>query len=189
MAQKEISLFGLYDLSVKYPTDPSGQWVKINYVNDASYKGSVSTVDQLGDDARQNVFLHTQKGTVTVKAEQVVTAVFEKITGTVVRSGATTNPLAVSGQAEILDFQTLAELTPPYVSLRATINGTRPDGTRGTCTAYWYKCNVQTAYESFPSPAYGKIDEVTLTFEAFISSNDENNSALTVPCFGRIEIF
>lgn len=188
-AQKVISLFGLYDLSIKYPTDTLGSWVKVNYVNQAQYKGSVSEVEQDGDDARQGVFYHTQKGTVTVKAAEVTMAVLEKVSGTSVVSGATTNPLAASGMAEILQFQTSKELTPPYVSLRATINGRRPDGSVGTCTAYWYRTTVQTAFETLPDAAYGKLDEVTLTFEAFQSPVDENNAALAVPSFGRIEVF
>jgi len=190
MATKQISLFGLYDLSVKLPADTANTWVKVNYITDASYKGAVSTVDQTGDDALKGVFYHTQKGTVTAKASEVTMAVLEKISGHAVRSGATTNPLAQSGTAEIIDMQTLEELTPPYLSLRATINGRRPDGTLGTCTAYWYRCTCTTAFESFPAPAFGKINEVSLTFEAFQSGFDENNVALTTgDCFGRIEIF
>lgn len=188
-AQKLISLFGLYDLSIKYPADPVGAWIKVNYVNQAQYKGSVTSVDQTGDDVRQGVFYHTQKGMLTVKASEITMAVLEKVSNTSVVSGATTNPLAASGTAEILQFQTTKELTPPFVSLRATINGRRTDGSIGTCTAYWYRTTVQTAFETLPDAAFGKIDELTLTFEAFQSPFDENNVALAVPSFGRIEVY
>lgn len=189
MANKEISLFGLYDVSIKYPTDPANSWVKCEFVTDATYKGAVSTVDQTGDDALQGYFYHTQKGTITVKCSKLTMAVMAKTSGNTVTSGATTNPLAVSGTAEIMEFQTLSELTPPILAVRATINGRRSDGTLGTCTAYWYKTQVATSFESFPSPSYGKIDEITLTFDAFISQADENNAALTVPSFGRVEVY
>lgn len=189
MAQKEIVLAGLFDVSIKAPTDPSGQWVKIPYATDASYKGSVSSVDILGDDALQGVYYHTQKGQITVKANQLATEVMAKISGNTVSSGNTTNPLAGSGTAEIMPFQTLGELTPPIVAVRATMHGTRPDGSQGTLTAYWYRCTCQTAFESFPSPSYGKLDEVTLTLNAYYSLFDENNVALSEGSFGRVEVY
>jgi hypothetical protein len=184
----KITPFSLNDLYVKLPADAS--WVQVPGINQAMYKGSVTAVEYYGDDKRLGIFFHTQKGTITAKASITSLPVIEKISGNSASSGTTSYSAVVgSGTAtQNILLQTQGELTPPVVCVRASMRGRHPDGTIGWVVVTWFNTLCQTAYESFPSADYGKVDEISLMFEAFQSNVDENNSAIPVAAFGRIEI-
>jgi len=189
-ATKVITPFSLRDLWIKLPTDAPGAWTQVVGINQAQYKGSVTEVEYYGDDTRLGVFYHTQKGTISAKASMLSLNIIEKVTGVSASSGTTTySGLVGSGVAvEVKDMQTIEELLPPRVAVRASMVGRHPDGTGGFVVAVWYSCTVMSAWETVPDAAFGKVDEVTLNFEAFASTLDENGAALTKKSFGRIEV-
>jgi hypothetical protein len=140
---------------------------------------AVSEVEQWGDDVLQGTFYHSQKGTISAKATYATLAVIEQVSGNTVRS---------SGTVQIVDIGTAAELTPPRVSVKAQVANARLDtGASAVITVYFYNCSVKTAFEQVDM-SLGKLQEMMLNMNTYISSTDENGSPLGTPAFGRLEI-
>jgi hypothetical protein len=172
------TLFSITDLAIKAPTDAHGVWVDVPYVVSATFKGSHQSVDVFGDDALQDVLCHTQRGTITVKASRAATAVLEKVTGT---------SSSVSGSYDLIDMMRLSEVqTPVVLAVRAQTRAIAT--TAGTATIYWYKTRCAATFEEFLDMGTGKICDLTLTFDVFMSAYNEDNVALANNAFGRIEI-
>lgn len=170
------SFFSLTDVAIKLPGDVD--WLDIPWVIGASYKGSHAVVEVVGDDAHQMNLHHTQKGQITVKANQAAMAVLEKVTGVSSSS---------SGGFEKINMHQDEELSaPPFLAVRAKTRAVST--TSGTATMYWYKCSCTTTFEQFLDLQTGKLCELTLTFDAFMSDNDENGVAMAKRCFGRVEV-
>jgi hypothetical protein len=186
---KQNTLFGLRDLHVKLPGDPGTGWVQLVGAEDATYKASVSNVEQTGDDAILGEFYYAQKGTITAKASISTVAVLEKVSGVAARiSQPGTGPNNSGSSVDVTDIQNIAELTPPFVSVRASTTARKADGTSGVTYMYFYKCLCKTVWESAAGGSYGKMTSPTLTIDTFTSTHDELNAALTNGnAFGRVE--
>lgn len=175
--ESKVSTFGLKEVAVKLPADTS--WVLVPSVTAATFKATVAEVEQWGDDTLQDVWRHSPKGQIIVKANQMAMAVFQKLSG----STATSN-----GSYEKLNIMPDTELDPPFISIRAKIRSRDTGGGESYVYGYWYKTTVKTVWESFPDGAVQKLGEVTFTFDCLRSAVDENNATLTTACFGRIEM-
>jgi len=186
---KQNTLFGLKNLHVKLPSDPGTAWVQLVGAEDATYKASVSNVEQTGDDAILGEFYYAQKGTITAKCSITTVAVLEKLSGVAARiSQPGTGPSNSGSSVDVTDIQALAELTPPFVAVRASVTSRKADGTTGTTYMYFYKGLCKTVWESAAGGSYGKMTSPTLTIDTFTSANDEMNVALpNGNAFGRVE--
>lgn len=172
---------GLRDLKIAARLTAPGtvQWIDVPAATDAAFRMAVSTVEQWGDDELQNTFYHSQKGTISCTASYQTMAVLEALSGNTVRS---------SGGAEIIDIGTLAELTPPHVAVKGTIgNARRNDGTSTSIDIIFYNTSVQTVFSDM-SASTGALQTMTLNFDTYTSSRDENGVALPNSAHGRLAI-
>jgi hypothetical protein len=156
------------------------QWIAVPAATDASFKMAVSTVEQWGDDQLQNSFYHSQKGTITCKASYTAMAVLEALSGNTVVSS--------TGAGEVISIGTLAELTPPHVAVKAVVaNARRNDGTATTISVIFYNASAATVFTDI-SASTGALQMMTLNFETFSSTLDENGNPLTNTAHGRLVI-
>lgn len=176
-ATASATLFTLTDVAVKLPADAS--WVDIPYVMEASLKGSHTTVELMGDNRHQDNLYHTKKMQVIVKANKHAMLVLEKVTGV---------SSAVSGDNDEIDFGREAEMTAaPVVTLKATTRAIDVDGTSKTAIIYLYKTKCAATFDTIDT-GHGKVVECILTFDCFLSANDESDVALATEAFGRMVV-
>jgi hypothetical protein len=178
--------FGIHDVNIK-KWATTDNWVDIPGVISASYKGSVSEVEQTGDDNVIDYWRYGQKGQITVKASKIAMKALERVTNT----GDTGANVVSAADHQTISFGLDDDLMPPYITVRGVVRGRNATGQNIWMVVYWYKTMVKTAFESFPDGAYGKINELTLTFDVMQSTVDENNVALAEgkQSFGRIEVW
>lgn len=161
-------VFSIRNVYIKKPTDPG--WTQIPQVTSAAFKGTVTEVELVGDNALIGTLRHSQKGQLVVKASYTSMGILEMVTGV---AG------SVAGSVEVLWGGTDAELAPPILAVRAVMPVQRVDGTAsGTLTATFFNSQVSTAYESIPGATYATLSEFTLTFNCYKSSTDENGANL-----------
>lgn len=186
-ASKRVTTFGLRDVAIAaIPSAPASTptWTDIPSVESAAFKLAVSEVEQYGDDTYQGSFYHSQKGTITVKCNQLSTKVFEMISGNTVDT-------SVAG-TESMYFGTEAELIPPRLMVRAKV-GYRNEvtGAAGEMLVYWFKCDVKTPWDSIPGGERAKLGENTLQFSSYSSTQDEKGDPLDGGisyAFGRYDL-
>lgn len=168
-----VTPFGLRDVAVALPVTTPGTeptWVDVPSVESAAFKLNVSEVEQYGDDTYQGTFYHTQKGSITVKFNKLSMAVFELLSGNVVRT--------VSGREEMY-FGTEKELIPPIVLVRALVPyRDETTGQPGEQTVYWYRCTVKTPWDNIPGGERAKLGENTMMFDSQASRVNHRGEAV-----------
>jgi hypothetical protein len=180
-ATKKVASVGLRTLEIcpRLTAPGTPAWVDVTGATDASFKMAVSEVEQWGNDVLIGTFYHSQKGTISAKASFQTLAVIEQVSGNTARS---------SAGVETIDIGTAAELTPPRVSVRATVKNARlENGNVATVTVVFYNCSVKTAYEDI-AMSLGKLQEMSLSMNTYVSSTDEAGAPLTNACYGRIDV-
>jgi len=181
----EFSVFGLNDVAIKkYGT--ADTWVDIPGVTTATYKHTVSEVEQTGDDDVIDYWRYGAKGQIVVKASKIAMKALERVTS----PGDSGSNVVSTASYQAISFGKDAEYIPPYLCVRGLVKG-RSAGENCWMVIYWFKTVVKTAFEAFPEGAYGKLTELTLTFDTLQSDKDDAGAALVGDnqCFGRMEIW
>lgn len=165
-----FSSFGLADVAIaKYDNTlgiaASPGWLDVPGVMQAQARMSVTPVEQFGDDQRLNIFYHSQKGQVALRASQTSLYVLEILSGNLVSSS--------PASSESILFGTDLELQPPEVALRcrATVKDA-PSG-RNTLTVFFFRGVVNTAFEETMNLQFGNVTEVVWNIEILPSKRTE----------------
>lgn len=174
-----ISGFGIRRVWIATPASVP-TWAEIPAVIQASFKAEVSEVEQTGNDTILDTWYFAQKGAISVKGTRGSLAVFSGLSG--VSNTSTSSYSAIS-------FGRNEELTPPNLAVRGLVIGKDDSLNKVYMIPYWYKTHVKTAFESFPDGQYGKLQEVTLSFTAYKSTQDETATAIAVQALGRVEVW
>lgn len=174
-----ISGFGIRRVWIATPA-ASPTWNEIPNVTQASFKAAVQEVEQTGNDTIVDTWYFGQKGTIAVKGTRGSLSVFAALSG--IANQSTSSYSSIS-------FGRNEELTPPNLAVRGLVIGKDDNLAKVYMIPYWYKTHVKTAFESFPDGQYGKLQEVTMNFTAYKSSQDETATAITVQALGRVEVW
>lgn len=172
MPKSTFSAFGLKDVAIcAVPTAPATTpvWIDVPAVESAAFKLDVGEVEQWGDDKYLGTFYHSQKGSITVKANKIAMNVLEALSGNAVTS---------SGSQERILFGTEDELFPPRVMVRGTTTIRLEDGTVADMVCYFYNTSVKTVWDGLPGSERAKLTQVNLMFNTFASTQDEKGDAV-----------
>jgi hypothetical protein len=158
-----ISTFGCNAAAIK--TKATSNWVHLPSVQTVSFKPNVNEVVHQIDGVVKGKYYHSLSGQLTINTSA---ADFNALT-------ALLGNVRIDSTNKTIYFGTTGELELGNFAFKCLMRA-REAGVNKWLVVYWYQLQLKSAYDSFPSPNFGQINQLTLTFDVFPSSTDENNN-------------